>query len=89
MADGENGCAHCHILQGHLNWLIEVPNHGENTFWFSDCSCIGYFFCSPWKEKKVYTAHVAWEIGENLSCGVQRGVTVFLGIFAESREAGE
>ena len=78
MADGEIGCADHHILQGPLNWLKEAPNYGESTTWFDDCSCIGYFFRRHWKEKKVYTAHVGWENGENPSYGVQRGVTEFV-----------
>jgi len=70
MADGESFSAHHCILQRPLDWLKEAPNLMENTPWSvikhntNHCNCIGNFFHSPWRKKKVYTAHVGWENGE-------------------------
>ena len=70
MADGESFCAHHYRLQGPLNWLKEGPNYRGSTPWYvvkhntSHCNSIGDFLLSPWRKKKVYTAHVGWENGE-------------------------
>jgi hypothetical protein len=77
ITDGESFCAHHHRLQGYLNWLKEAPNYGERMSPYalvnlSSCSkCLGNSFPSPWREKKVYTAHIGWENGENISHSFQ------------------